>query len=71
MPAGSASGAELLSAVEQAARERGLGTLRLETRTDLTEARSMYTANGYAEIPPHRDQPYADHWYAKDLNRTR
>ncbi|GID98320.1 GNAT family N-acetyltransferase [Amorphoplanes digitatis] len=64
-------GRRLLSAVEQAARERGLGTLRLETRTDLTEARSMYTANGYAEIPPHRDQPYADHWYAKDLNRTR
>jgi GNAT superfamily N-acetyltransferase len=64
-------GRRLLSAVEQAARDRGLGTLRLETRTDLTEARSMYVADGYVEIPPHRDHPYADHWYAKDLTPQR
>jgi GNAT superfamily N-acetyltransferase len=64
-------GRRLLSAVEHAARERGLGVLRLDTRTDLTEARSMYAAAGYAEIPPHRVEPYADHWYAKDLTPPR
>jgi GNAT superfamily N-acetyltransferase len=60
-------GRRLLSAVEESAREQGIRTLRLDTRTDLTEARAMYAANGYAEIPPHRERLYADHWFAKDL----
>jgi len=60
-------GRQLLAAVERAARDRGLRTLRLDTRTDLTEARAMYANAGYAEIPPHRERRYADHWFAKDL----
>jgi GNAT superfamily N-acetyltransferase len=60
-------GRRLLTAVEDAARDRGLRTLRLDTRHDLVEARAMYAAEGYAEIPPHRDRLYADHWFAKDL----
>jgi len=60
-------GRQLLAAVEQAARDRGLRTLRLDTRNDLTEARAMYANAGYAEIPPHRERRYADHWFAKNL----
>jgi GNAT superfamily N-acetyltransferase len=60
-------GRRLLSAVEQAAREQGLRMLRLDTRTDLVEARAMYAADGYTEIPPHRERRYADHWFAKRL----
>jgi GNAT superfamily N-acetyltransferase len=60
-------GRRLLSAVEDEARARDLHTLRLDTRNDLTEARAMYAAAGYAEIPPHRDRLYADHWFAKSL----
>ena len=60
-------GRRLLAAVEDAARDRGLRTLRLDTRDDLVEARAMYAAGGYAEIPPHEDRLYADHWFAKDL----
>jgi GNAT superfamily N-acetyltransferase len=60
-------GRRLLAAAENAARDRGLHTLRLDTRDDLTEARAMYANAGYAEIPPHRDRLYADHWFAKNL----
>ncbi len=64
-------GRRLLAAVEDAAREQGLHTLRLDTRKDLVEARALYAASGYAEIPPHRDRLYADHWFAKDLTPRR
>jgi len=60
-------GRRLLAAVEQSAREQGLRVLRLDTRNDLVEARAMYAAGGYSEIPPHRDRRYADHWFAKRL----
>lgn len=60
-------GRRLLAAVEDAARDQGLCTLRLDTRDDLVEARAMYAAGGYTPIPPHRDRLYADHWFAKDL----
>ena len=60
-------GRRLLAAVENAARDQGLRTLRLDTRSDLVEARAMYAAHGYTEIPPHRDRRYADHWFAKEL----
>jgi hypothetical protein len=27
--------------------------------------RAMDAARGYAEMPPHRERLYADHWFAK------
>jgi GNAT superfamily N-acetyltransferase len=60
-------GRRLLTAVEEAARGRGLSTLRLDTRKDLVEARALYAACGYVEIPPQYERQYADHWFAKDL----
>jgi hypothetical protein len=41
--------------------------MRLDTRRDLVEARALYAAHGYAEIPAYSSGPYADHWYEKHL----
>jgi GNAT superfamily N-acetyltransferase len=60
-------GARLLRAVEEAARERALLMLRLDTRHDLTEAQQLYERNGYREVPAFSDGRFADRWYAKSL----
>ncbi|MEU5836411.1 GNAT family N-acetyltransferase [Streptomyces diacarni] len=64
---GSGLGRGLLLAAEEAA--RGLGAVRMvmETNTQLTEARAMYTAFGYEETAPYNDHGAADHWYTKVL----
>ncbi len=63
-------GSALLAAVERAAAaELGAVRIRLDTRADLTEARAMYRANGYAEIPAYNDNPYAEHYFGKPLTR--
>jgi GNAT superfamily N-acetyltransferase len=60
-------GKQLLSAVEDAARQRAVSRLRLDTRSELAEARRLYTTNGYQEVAPFNDGRFADHWYAKIL----
>jgi GNAT superfamily N-acetyltransferase len=60
-------GRVLLGAVEDAARSLGLRRVRLDTRHDLVEARSLYLACGYAEVPAFNAGPYADHWFEKEL----
>ena len=57
----------LLAALERAALDMGLRTVRLDTRKDLVEARRLYARNGYAEIAAYNDSPYADHWFEKHL----
>ncbi|KPI04368.1 transcriptional regulator, MarR family with acetyltransferase activity [Actinobacteria bacterium OK074] len=57
----------LLDGLEQAALERDLTTVRLDTHAALTEARSMYRACGYTEIPRYGDNVYAAHWFEKRL----
>ncbi|MCX5368471.1 helix-turn-helix domain-containing GNAT family N-acetyltransferase [Streptomyces sp. NBC_00015] len=57
----------LLEQLERAAAERGLNLLRLDTNASLTEARAMYRACGYREIPAYVDHVYADHWFEKRL----
>ena len=42
--------------------------LRLDTRSDLAEARQLYTTNGYQEVAPFNDGRVADHWYGKILS---
>ncbi|MEU5042520.1 bifunctional helix-turn-helix transcriptional regulator/GNAT family N-acetyltransferase [Streptomyces griseorubiginosus] len=59
----------LLAALETEATTRGLTTLRLDTHASLTEARAMYRACGYTEIPPYSDHVYGDHWFEKRLRR--
>jgi hypothetical protein len=34
---------------------------------DLVEARALYSAHGYAEIPAYSHGPFAEHWYEKHL----
>ncbi|MGP3947968.1 GNAT family N-acetyltransferase [Streptomyces sp. 7N604] len=60
-------GARLLAAAERAARELRATTMRLETRSDLVEARNLYARQGYTEIPPYNNAPYAEHWFEKHL----
>jgi GNAT superfamily N-acetyltransferase len=60
-------GSLLLDAVEHSAREREVHTMRLDTRGDLVEARSLYAKHGYVEIAPYSESPYAEHWFEKHL----
>ncbi|MGW0596886.1 GNAT family N-acetyltransferase [Streptomyces sp. NPDC002776] len=57
----------LVRAAEEAARAMGAVRMILDTRSDLTEARALYARLGYTETEPHNDDPYADHWFTKNL----
>jgi hypothetical protein len=41
--------------------------VRLETNGTLEEAIAMYRSAGYTEVAPFNDEPYAHHWFEKDL----
>ncbi|MGR6319588.1 GNAT family N-acetyltransferase [Micromonospora soli] len=64
---GAGGGAALLAAVEAHAGAAGADRIRLDTRTDLVEARALYARHGYAEIPAYNDDRYAQHWFEKLL----
>ncbi|WP_028811214.1 GNAT family N-acetyltransferase [Streptomyces flavidovirens] len=64
---GTGGGALLLAATETAARELGVKHVRLDTRSDLVEARALYARHGYVEVPAFNQGPYAEHWFAKSL----
>lgn len=49
---GSGTGRALLEAIESAARERGIRTLRLETGEPQVAAIALYERAGYRRIPP-------------------
>jgi ribosomal protein S18 acetylase RimI-like enzyme len=59
-------GALLMGTVEAAARGRGLTRIRLDTRTELTEARRLYARHGYQPTAPFNDG-WADLWFEKSL----
>lgn len=60
-------GPRLVEEVERHAADHGCTTVRLDTRSDLVEARRLYARLGYVEVDPFNAGPYADHWLAKDL----
>jgi len=60
-------GRRLLAELEAHARERGVALVRLETNRALAEAIALYRSSGYVEVAPFNDEPYADHWFAKEL----
>lgn len=62
-------GRRILEALEQVARARGLGTLRLGECPVGSEALRLYRASGYREVPRYDDNPYAQHWFEKVLSR--
>ncbi len=60
-------GRRIMRELERHAREHGITVLRLDTRADLVEARTLYASLGYREVPAFNAGPYAEHWFAKDL----
>ncbi|MCU1366783.1 MAG: GCN5-related N-acetyltransferase [Ilumatobacteraceae bacterium] len=64
---GTGLGRRLLEHLEGIARAHGRSRVVLDTNGSLTEAISMYGRMGYAPIERYNDNPYAQHWFAKDL----
>jgi GNAT superfamily N-acetyltransferase len=57
----------LVRAAEEAAAALGARSLILDTRSDLVEARTLYARLGYEETARHNTDPYAEHWFTKNL----
>lgn len=57
----------IMDRLEALAGEAGFATVRLDTNKTLTEAHALYRKRGYRETPRYNDNPYADHWFAKDF----
>ena len=62
-------GRRLLAEIERRSAEAGAPCVRLETNAALTEAIGLYRSAGYTEIEPFNDEPYAHHWFEKQLAR--
>lgn len=62
-------GRRLLEELERHAVDLGGPIVRLETNKALSEAVGMYRSAGYREVRAFNDEPYADHWFEKDLRR--
>ena len=67
---GSGVGRRLLLALEKEAAGLGMKLLRLETNHSLDEAQALYWRNGYREVAAFNDDPYADHWFEKNIARS-
>lgn len=57
----------LMTAAEDAARELGIATLRLDTNSALPEAEALYRRLGWSEIARFNDDPYPDLFFEKHL----
>jgi ribosomal protein S18 acetylase RimI-like enzyme len=42
--------------------------VRLETNKTLVEAIALYRSAGYQEVPAFNDEPYANHWFKKQIS---
>jgi DNA-binding MarR family transcriptional regulator/GNAT superfamily N-acetyltransferase len=62
-------GRRLLVELERLAAESGASMTRLETNRALIEAIALYRSAGYREVPAFNDEPFADHWFEKELPR--
>ena len=61
-------GRRLLAELEALAADSGARVARLDTHSALVEAISLYRSAGYREIPAFNDEPFADHWFEKQLS---
>jgi DNA-binding MarR family transcriptional regulator len=61
-------GRRLLVELEKRAEESGAPMTRLETNRHLVEAIALYRSAGYREVPAFNDEPFADHWFEKELS---
>ena len=62
-------GRRLLGELERHAAARGAQRVTLETNGVLTEAIALYRSAGYREVDPFNDEPYAHHWFEKQLGQ--
>jgi DNA-binding MarR family transcriptional regulator/GNAT superfamily N-acetyltransferase len=60
-------GRRLLSELEGQATRGGARVARLETNRALVEAIALYRSAGYREVPAFNDEPFAHHWFEKEL----
>jgi len=60
-------GRRLLAELEAHARAAGANVVHLETNRSLTEAIQLYRSSGYTEVARFNEEPYADHWFEKQL----
>jgi GNAT superfamily N-acetyltransferase len=60
--------AELLAALEGAARSLGYRRVRLDTGPKQEHAERLYRRAGFAPIAPYNDNPFASFWGEKDLD---
>jgi GNAT superfamily N-acetyltransferase len=60
-------GRRLLGELEARAAASGAAVVQLETNAALSEAIALYRSAGYREVEPFNEEPYAHHWFEKDL----
>jgi DNA-binding MarR family transcriptional regulator/GNAT superfamily N-acetyltransferase len=60
-------GRRLLVHLENVARDLGYRRVVLDTNETLCEAIAMYRSHSYVAIDRYNDNPYAHHWFAKEL----
>lgn len=60
-------GRRLIAEAEAQARQMGARAIRLETNRSLREAIALYRQCGYAEVDAFSAEPYAHHWFEKQL----
>ena len=58
----------LLAALEGHAQAAGARVVRLETNRALEEAINLYRTSGYREVAAFNEEPYAHHWFEKQLD---
>jgi ribosomal protein S18 acetylase RimI-like enzyme len=63
-------GRRLLAELERRAAAHGVRAVRLETNKSLTEAIGLYRSAGYREVDAFNAEPYAHHWFEKQLGRS-
>jgi DNA-binding MarR family transcriptional regulator/GNAT superfamily N-acetyltransferase len=63
-------GRRLLGELEACAQRAGAPVVRLETNDALVEAIALYRSAGYREVAPFNTEPFADHWFQKELRAS-
>ncbi len=61
----------ILAELEADAVGHGATAARLETNKALNEAIALYRSAGYGEVPAFNDEPFAHHWFEKQLPAAR
>lgn len=66
---GTGLGRRILARLDEIALEHGCRAVRLDTSDYLTPAVGLYRAAGYREVPAYNENPKADLWFERTLQR--